>query len=160
MQDQSSNHQVHRVLDPALPAAIGNIDGEVIEIKGFDALTVVNVSGPSTQTWSATDKYDFILLHGDTSTIADMTAVEQKDVVGVTVADGGIVWSFREAKAGVSPTTNDPVTFSYGYVGPKKFIAQRVTIAGTISNYAEVSAVAISGIASNSDSNAKPDWRV
>lgn len=160
MQDQVSNHQVHRFLDPQLPTATGDVDSAIIEIKDFDALTIINIGGVSAHTWSAANKYDFKLLHGDTNVEADMTAVEQKDVVGTTVASGGIVWSFREAKAGVSPTSALPVEFSYAYVGPKKYVMQVITIAGTISPYAPVGAIAVSGIASNSDSNAKPDWRV
>ncbi len=160
MQDQVSNHQVHRFLDPQLPSAIGDVDSVIIEIKDFDALTIINTSGVSAQVWTDANKYDFKLLHGDTNVEAEMTAVEQKDVVGTNVAEGGIVWSFREVKAGVSPTSAIPVEFSYGYVGPKKYIMQTITIAGTMTAYTSVGAVAVSGIASNSDSNAKPDWRI
>jgi hypothetical protein len=88
-------------------------------------------------TFTADNKVEFILTHSDV-TGEGFTAVTQADVVGVTVAEGGIVRALVAAHAAPSVTL-------IGYRGRKRFLRLLADFSGTHADPTPMSAAVIRG---------------
>ncbi|TFL16459.1 hypothetical protein DR046_20100 [Jannaschia formosa] len=122
-----------------LPAAAYNADNTPAEIalgKAGSATILIEV-GVGGITFSATNKVEFKLTHADTAG-GTYAAVEQADVVGVTVGAGGIVRSLVEAHATPSVT-------KIGYVGRKGFIKLLADFSGTHGTATPLAATVVTG---------------
>jgi len=108
------------------------------DIGKADACTVVLAVGAGGITFSSTNKVEFVLTHSD-ATGSGFTAVTQADVVGVAVAEGGIVRSLVAAHATPSVTV-------IGYRGRKQFLRLLADFSGTHGAATPMSAVAIRGL--------------
>lgn len=156
MQDQQSKIQTKRFYDiTALSSA--DTDSQIIDTAGWDAMTVYGMVEKANQTFTAANRVDFKLYHGNTNTKSEMTAVEAKDVIGYW-GTGGVVFSINQASGPTVPTATDGIAFQFGYVGGKKYVFLRVEREGNVTAAPNIGATAIMGIAAYSDSNAKLDW--
>lgn len=103
------------------PAAI-----DTINWRGAAVLTNVGVGGI---TFSGTDKIEFKLYHGETTTFGESTAVEDTDVImpfGETLGSGGIIRSLIAAKAAA-----DVKAHQVGYIGKKRYLFLLADFSGT-----------------------------
>ena len=156
MQDQQNNIQTTRFLDiHALQAS--DKDSQVISTNGYDALTIYGAVEDTSQVFTAANRVDFTLFHGDTETTSDMTAVEAKDVVGYW-GSGGVVYSLNQAGSSTVPSSSAGIAFALGYIGGKKYIYLQVSREGTVTQTPQIFAIAVQGIASYSEKYAKVDW--
>ncbi|NJL50469.1 MAG: hypothetical protein HC909_01900 [Blastochloris sp.] len=57
-----------------------------IDLAGFNAAAILIAVGAGGIAFDATNKIEFVLKHGDDSTVGNHTAVAQADVVDATVA--------------------------------------------------------------------------
>ena len=92
--------------------AVGDVDGVVLNIN-------VGVGGI---TFTSSNKIEFVLTHSDDN--SSYAAVAAADVVGATVATGGIVLSLVAAHAAAS-------SLSICYVGAKKYLKLLADFSGT-----------------------------
>jgi hypothetical protein len=95
-----------------------------VDMAGYDGCTVLIEVGVGGITFTTTNKIEFVLSHGDTSTVGSHTPVAAADVVGVTWATGGIVRSLTAAHAAATIT-------EVGYVGSKQFLSVLADFSGT-----------------------------
>ena len=95
-----------------------------IDLAGFEAAALLFQIGVGGITFDATNKIEFKLRHGDTSTVADHIAVAQDDVTDATVAAGGVVLSLVAAHAAASVS-------KVGYIGGKRFLSVLADFSGT-----------------------------
>ncbi|NJL07381.1 MAG: hypothetical protein HC900_03300 [Methylacidiphilales bacterium] len=95
-----------------------------IDLLGFGSAALLIAIGTGGITFTADNKIEFKLRHGDTATANEHTAVAQPDVVGATVATGGIVKSLTAAHASADVT-------KLSYVGGKRFISVLADFSGT-----------------------------
>ena len=133
--DQSQQLQA-KVLLPAAAYNADNTPAEVTLDKAQSATILIEV-GVGGITFSGTNKVEFKLTHGDTPG-GDFTAVEQDDVVGVTVGEGGIVRSLIAAHGTPSVT-------AIGYKGRKGILKLLADFSGTHGTATPMSAVAVLG---------------
>lgn len=122
-----------------LPPAAYNADNTPAsyDIGKADACTVLIEVGVGGITFSTTNKIEFVLSHSDAES-SGFTAVEQDDVVGVTVTGSGIVRSLVAAHASPSVT---PI----GYVGGKRYLRLLADFSGTHGTATPLAATALSG---------------
>ncbi|MBI1209661.1 MAG: hypothetical protein GC191_20555 [Azospirillum sp.] len=95
-----------------------------IDLLGFNAAAVLVQVGAGGITFDSTNKVEFKLKHGDDSTVGNHAAVDQDDVVGVTVATGGIVKSLVAAHAAADVT-------KLSYIGGKRYLSVLADFSGT-----------------------------
>lgn len=95
-----------------------------IDLAGYQSATVNIAVGVGGITFSATDKIEFKLYHGDTTTFGEATAVTAADVFGVTPSSGGIVRSLVAAHAAATVTR-------VGYKGGKRYLFVLADFSGT-----------------------------
>jgi hypothetical protein len=88
-------------------------------------------------TFTGVNKVEFVLTHSD-ATGSGFEPVEQEDVVGVTVAEGGIVRSLVAAHAAPSATL-------IGYRGRKRFLRLLADFSGTHADPTPMAAAVIRG---------------
>lgn len=121
---RSSHYNIGPVLaiGPAVLAADNT--PAAIDLLGFDSAAVLIQVGVGGITFSGTNRVDFKLSHGDTATASEHSAVAQTDVVGATVATGGIVKSLTAAHAAADVT-------KLSYVGGKRYISILADFDGT-----------------------------
>lgn len=124
------------VLLPAAAYAADNTPAAVALGKAQSATILIDV-GVGGITFSGTNKVEFTLTHCDTVD-GSYTAVEQADVVGVTVGAGGIVRSLIAAHAAASVTL-------VGYKGRKGFLKLLADFSGTHGTATPMSATVLTG---------------
>lgn len=108
------------------------------DLQGFDAAEVVILAGPGGITFSTSNKIEFVLTHSDEAS-ANFTPVAQDDVLGVTVATGGIVVAFTAAKAAAS-------VHRLGYIGGKRYLRLLADFSGTHGTETALAACAVRGL--------------
>ena len=121
-----------------LPAAAYNADNTPasVDIGKAQSATVLIEVGVGGITFSTTNKVEFKLTHSDDDSSYD--AVEQTDVVGVTVSSGGIVYSLTAAHASATVTT-------VGYVGLRRYLKLLADFSGTHGTATPMSAIVVRG---------------
>lgn len=92
--------------------------GDVIDVRGYDAATIVAQVGTVT-TASATHKFTLDLYHGDLASGTDGTSVGASERIGLAVD--------------VDDTTDADKTVAFGYLGNKRYIHIVATETGTAS---------------------------
>lgn len=103
---------------------------------GFKSCEVFLSIGAGGITFSGTNKIEFVVTHSDDD--VTYTAVTQNDILGATVATGGIVKSLvaAHATAGV---------YRFGYVGMGRYIKVLADFSGTHGAGTPIAAVAVLG---------------
>jgi hypothetical protein len=108
-----------------------------IDLLGFRAAMVMLYIGVGGITFTTTNKIEFVLEHSnDNSTWA---AVEQRDVVGATVATGGIVRALVAAKAAADIQ-------EMSYIGGRRYIRLTADFSGTHGTGTAMTAFAVRGL--------------
>lgn len=122
----------------ALPAAAYDDDatGATVDRLGFEAVELALSIGAGGITFSADNKIEFAVEHGDDA--STWTAVAAGDVLGATVAAGGVV----KALTAAHPTAD--VT-RLGYIGDRRYVRLSAAFAGTHGAATPLSAVAMLG---------------
>ena len=113
--------------DPTPPA---------IDLQGYDAAELVIAVGVGGISFSGTNKNEFKLTHSDDN--SSYSAVEQKDVLGVTVASGGIIKALTAAHAAAA-------VYRAGYKGGKRYLKLLPDFSGTHGTGTPIAAVALLG---------------
>ncbi len=118
--------------DPTPPA---------IDRRGYDAVEFLLAIGVGGITFDATNKVEFKLTHSDDDVTYD--AVEQKDVLGATVAAGGIVKALTAAHAAAA-------AYRFGYKGNRRYLKLLPDYSGTHGTGTPLSAIALLGVGHDS----------
>lgn len=110
----------------AIGAAALNADNTPVAIdrQGYDSAEILIDVGVGGITFSGTNKVEFKLSHGDSATVGEHTAVEQADVLGVTVGSGGIIKALTAAHAAAA-------VYRCGYKGGKRYLSLLADFSGT-----------------------------
>lgn len=111
-----------------------------VDLRGFQACDLILNHGAGGITFTTSNKIEFKLRHGDTTTVADHTAVAATDVVlpsGQTWATGGIIRAFTAAVAAAG------VINLGAYVGQRRYISLLADFDGTHGTGTALSAAAI-----------------
>ena len=107
-----------------------------VDCAGYDGATISLAIGVGGITFTGTNKIEFVLEHSnDGSTWA---AVTTADMIGVTIASGGIIRALVAAKAAAD------VVF-YRYQGPRQFLRLTADFSGTHGTGTGISAMLIRG---------------
>lgn len=109
-----------------------------VDLQGYNGCEVVLAVGIGGITFDGSNKIEFKLREGDTSTVGDHTAVADADVLGVTVASGGIIKSLVAAHAAAA-------VYRFGYVGSKRYISVLADFTGTHGTATPISVIALKG---------------
>lgn len=127
MRDEMSCKQPKRAISPAAAVTDNTaIVSEIIDVKGYDALTFIILTGSLAD---ADATFTTLVEHGDASSLSDAAAVPDSQLVGT------------EALASFTFAADDKV-FKIGYVGNKRYVRLTVTPASNTGNVF-VAAVAI-----------------
>lgn len=122
-----------------LPCAAYNADNTpaAVDLLGYgNALIAISV-GVGGITFDSTNKIEFKLTHSnDDSTY---TAVAQTDIVGATVATGGIIKSLVAAHGTASVT-------KVGYIGNKRYLKLLADFSGTHGTATPLSSTLVLGL--------------
>jgi hypothetical protein len=107
-----------------------------IDLQGYDGAEVVLSVGIGGITFSGTNKIEFKLEHSaDGASWSDVT---DGDVLGVTVASGGLIKSLVAAHAAAA-------TYRFGYIGSKRHLRLTADFSGTHGTGTPISAVLMLG---------------
>ena len=107
-----------------------------VDCAGYDGATVCLVIGAGGITFSGTNKIEFVLEHSeDNSTWANVTTA---DMIGVTIASGGIIRALVAAKAAADVVL-------YRYKGPRQYLRLTADFSGTHGTGTGISAALIRG---------------
>lgn len=108
----------------AIAAAVLAADNTpaAIDLQGYDAAEIVLSIGAGGITFDATNKIEFKLTHSDDN--STYTAVGDDDMLGVTVASGGIIKSLVAAHATAA-------VYRAGYKGGKRYLKLLADFSGT-----------------------------
>lgn len=136
MRDQASRLAATQVYGPV--SATADNTPSAIDLNGYNSATLYISVGAGGVTFSATDKIEFKLTHSDDN--VTYTAVEQADVIGPTVASGGIVRSLVAAKAAA-----DTAPAEVGYIGGKRYLKLLNDFSGTHGTGTVISTVCVLG---------------
>lgn len=109
-----------------------------LDLDGFQSATILLSVGAGGITFTSSNKVEFILTHSDDN--VTYTAVAQADVIGPTVATGGIIRSLVAAKAAA-----DTAPTECGYIGGKRYLKLLADFSGTHSTGTAMSAVLVKG---------------
>ncbi len=122
----------------ALEAIVVNNDtegtGDTVDLRGYNAASLIVDVGESGDTLSGSVKHDLKLQHSDNA--SDWSAVAQADVVGGTVDANGIF-------ATIDADGEDGAIYRIGYVGSKRYIRLFCDTTGTHTNGTPMAAVAV-----------------
>jgi hypothetical protein len=136
MRDQASRLSAVQVFGPV------SLDADntpaALDLNGYNSATLYISVGAGGITFSTTNKVEFKLTHSDDD--STYTAVEQADVIGPTVASGGIVRSLVAAKAAA-----DTAPTEVGYIGGKRYLKLLADFSGTHGAATPMSAVLVRG---------------
>lgn len=107
-----------------------------VDLRGADAAEIILQVGAGGITFSGTNKIEFKLTHSDDdSTYED---VETSDMLGVTVASGGIIKSLVAAHAAAA-------AYRYGYIGGKRYLKLLADFSGTHGSGTPIAATVVKG---------------
>jgi hypothetical protein len=107
-----------------------------IDLQGFDAAEIVLAIGVGGITFSGTNKIEFVLTHSDDN--STYTNVTTDDILGVTIASGGIIKSLVAAHAAAG-------VYRFGYVGSKRYLKLLADFSGTHGTGTPIAATVIKG---------------
>ncbi|MCV9965463.1 hypothetical protein OIU34_26650 [Pararhizobium sp. BT-229] len=93
-----------------------------IDLQGYDAAEIELSIGAGGITFSGTNKIEFVLTHSDDDTT--YAPVTTADMLGVTVATGGIIKSLVAAHAAAA-------AYRFGYKGNKRYLKLLADFSGT-----------------------------
>ena len=93
-----------------------------VDLQGFDGAEIFLNIGVGGITFSGTNKVEFVLTHSEDD--VTYTPVTTADMLGVTVATGGIIRSLVSAHATAS-------VYRYGYIGGKRYLKLLADFSGT-----------------------------
>lgn len=137
----------HITIASAIGAAVLAADNTpvAIDLQGYESAEIVLSIGVGGITFSGTNKIEFKLTHSDDdSTYTDVTTA---DMLGVTVASGGIIKALTAAHAAAA-------VYRYGYKGNKRYLNLLADFSGTHGTGTPIAANVIKG---NGDSNPQAD---
>lgn len=134
MKDLHSNIGVATLIDAATLAADNT--PAAVDLLGFGSAEIVLAIGAGGITFSGTNKVEFKLTHSDDD--STYSAVTTDDMLGVTVADGGIIKSLVTAHAAAA-------SYRYGYKGGKRYLKLLADFSGTHGTGTPVAAVVVKG---------------
>ncbi len=112
----------------AIDTAIGNATltadntPVAIDLSGFKSAEIVIAVGAGGITFTGTNKIEFKLQHSEDGTT--YTDVVDLDMIGLTVATGGIIKSLVTAQAA-------PAVFRFGYKGNRRWLKLLADFSGT-----------------------------
>lgn len=99
-----------------------------IDLQGYDAVSVMLAIGVGGITFDGTNKVEFVLKHGDTTTVNNHVAVTAADILADSLTPGtitnGIVRALTAAHAAGSVQ-------HIGYVGGRRYISMLADFSGT-----------------------------
>ncbi len=107
-----------------------------VDLQGFDAAEIVLAIGVGGITFRGTNKVEFKLTHSDDD--STYTDVATADMLGVTVASGGIIKSLIAAHAAAA-------TYRYGYKGGKRYLKLLADFSGTHGTGTPIAALVVKG---------------
>lgn len=113
MRDEKSGMLGEVAFAPIAIAADETADGEIIDLKGFDACTFLLLSGVIT-----TGTLTPVVQEGDDSALSDAASVDDADLVGT------------EALAAFA-VTDDGEARTIGYKGSKRYVRLQITSASS-----------------------------
>ncbi|MBY0583272.1 MAG: hypothetical protein K2P68_10200 [Sphingomonas sp.] len=93
-----------------------------IDLQGYSAAEILLLIGIGGITFTGTNKVEFVLTHSDDD--STYTAVTTADMIGCTVASGGIIKSLVAAHAA-------PAAYRFGYKGGKRYLKLLADFSGT-----------------------------
>lgn len=109
-----------------------------VDLQGFEAAEIILAIGVGGITFSGTNKVEFKLTHSDDdSTYEDVTTA---DMLGVTVASGGIIKSLVAAHAAAA-------SYRFGYIGGKRYLKLLADFSGTHGTGTPIAATVVKGAA-------------
>lgn len=134
MKDMHSNVAVATLIGAATLAADNT--PAAVDLAGFDAVEILLAIGVGGITFSGTNKVEFKLTHSDDdSTYSDVATA---DMIGVTVASGGIIKS-------LTATHTPAASYRYGYKGGKRYLKLLADFSGTHGTGTPIAAMVIKG---------------
>lgn len=95
-----------------------------IDLQGFNAAELVLGIGIGGITFDGTNKIEFVLKHGDDSTVGNHVVVTLADVLGVASITNGIIKALVTAHAAAA-------SYRFGYIGSKRFLSLLADFSGT-----------------------------
>lgn len=134
MKDMHSNVAVATLIGAATLAADNT--PAAVDLLGFNSAEIVLAIGAGGITFSGTNKIEFKLTHSDDD--STYSAVTTDDMLGVTVADGGIIKSLVAAHAAAA-------SYRYGYKGGKRYLKLLADFSGTHGTGTPVAATVVKG---------------
>lgn len=129
-----------RIVSPAytLPPVVRNADanGTGVDLRGFDSAAVILMPGIGGITFDGTNKIEFKIEESDDNSA--FTAVAQADVLGATVATGGIFRTLDAAHAAATIT-------EISYIGAKRYVRVVADFSGTHGTGTPIAAIVVRG---------------
>lgn len=107
-----------------------------VDLRGFGAAEVLLAIGAGGITFSGTNKIEFVLTHSDDD--SSYSNVTTADMLGVTVASGGIIKSLVAAHAAAA-------VYRFGYKGSKRYLKLLADFSGTHGAGTPIAATLIKG---------------
>jgi hypothetical protein len=107
-----------------------------VDLRGFDSAEIILSVGVGGITFTGTNKVEFVLTHSDDD--ASYSPVTTADMLGVTVASGGIIRSLIVAHPSAA-------AYRYGYVGGKRYLKLLADFSGTHATGTPIAAVVVRG---------------
>ena len=142
MRDLLNNIAPELALFPQLTTA--TVTAARTDRQGYDSVSHLALVGTGGIAFSATNRIDVVLLHGNASDGSDLTPVT--DPNQVILRDGLILnTSTGVFKAITSNASDERKAYRIGYVGPNRFSTVRAVFVGTHATGTIVSSVAIKG---------------
>lgn len=133
---------LHANLGPVLALGPATLAADntpaAIDLLGFDSAAVLVQVGVGGITFDSTNKIEVKLRHGDSSTASEHTAVDQDDVVGVTLGTGGIIKALTAAHAAA---TVDKLS----YLGGKRYLSVLADFSGTHGTGTPIAVLVVKG---------------
>ena len=121
-----------------LPATLTTTPADIsVDLLGYRAAMVTFFIGAGGITFTGTNKVDLVLEHSSDNTA--WAPVTQADVVGATIATGGIYRSLIAAKAAADVT-------EISYVGGRRYLRTRPVFGGTHATGTAMSAMIVRGL--------------
>lgn len=134
MRDMHSSVSVATLIGAATLAADNT--PAAVDLLGYQGAEIILAIGVGGITFSGTNKIEFVLTHSDDD--STYTAVDTYDMLGVTVASGGIIKSLTSAHGTAS-------SYRYGYKGGKRYLKLLADFSGTHGTGTPIAAIVVKG---------------